>query len=82
MLGETYGPYRSLDAPKLPKRIIKIHDDTDWLDKNYLISASAGYDWVLQEGHQNTSLTELEIIQAAFLNNTKHCHFYYRQPEH
>jgi hypothetical protein len=37
---------------------------------------------VLQEGHQNTRLTELEIIQAAFLNNTKHCHFYYRQPEH
>lgn len=82
LLGETYGPYRSLDAPKLPKRILTINEDADWLDKNYLISASAGYDWVLQEGHQNTSLTELEIIQAAFLNNTKHCHFYYRQPEH
>ncbi|VDI72723.1 Hypothetical predicted protein [Mytilus galloprovincialis] len=81
LLGETYGPYRSLDAPKLPKRF-KINEDADWLDKNYLIAASAGYDWVLQEGHQNTSLTELEIIQAAFLNNTKHCHFYYRQPEH
>lgn len=82
LLGETYGPYRPLESPKLPRRMLSIREDADWLDKNYLIAASAGYGWVLQEGHQNTSLTELEIVQAAFLNNCKHCHFYYRQPEH
>ncbi|XP_061187631.1 uncharacterized protein LOC133195719 isoform X1 [Saccostrea echinata] len=84
LLGESYGPYRQVERPPLPKKIINVEDldEMDWMDKNYLMAASAGYTWVLQESHQNTSFTELEIIQAAFLCDNRYCHFYYRQPEH
>lgn len=84
LLGESYGPYRYMEKPPLQKKIRNVEDldDMDWMDKNYLMAASAGYTWVLQESHQNTSFTELEIIQAAFLCDNRHCHFYFRQPEH
>nr|XP_022299795.1 uncharacterized protein LOC111108304 isoform X3 [Crassostrea virginica] len=84
LLGESYGPYRYAEKPPLPKKITNLEDleEMDWMDKNYLMAASAGYTWVLQESHQNTSFTELEIIQAAFLCDNKYCHFYFRQPEH
>ena len=82
LLGETYGPFRSLDSPKLPTNLEDCSEDADWLDKNYLVAASAGYTWVLKEVHQNCSVPELEIIQAAFLSDNRFCHFYYRKPEH
>lgn len=82
LLGETYGPHRQPDGNKLPESLHSMPDDTDWLDKNYMIAASAGYTWILKEVHQNCSIPELEIIQASFLSDNHYCHFYYRQPEH
>ncbi|XP_048741170.2 uncharacterized protein LOC125655060 isoform X3 [Ostrea edulis] len=84
LLGESYGPYRHVERPPLPRKLTNVEEltDMDWMDKNYLMAASAGYTWVLQESHQNTSFTELEIIQAAFLCDSRYCHFYIRQPEH
>ncbi|KAJ8301148.1 hypothetical protein KUTeg_020135 [Tegillarca granosa] len=86
LLGETYGPYRPVDSPPFPRRIPKSPEEIDevesWIDRNYFIAASAGYNWILKEAHQNNSIPELEIIQAAFFNDNKHCHFYFRQPEH
>ncbi|XP_069142583.1 tetratricopeptide repeat protein 41-like isoform X1 [Argopecten irradians] len=82
LLGERYGPYRPIDSPALPKRVTQLPEYATALDRNYLVAASAGYKWVLQEHHQNNSLTELEIIHATFLNDCEYCHFYFRQPEH
>ncbi|KAK3101125.1 hypothetical protein FSP39_001142 [Pinctada imbricata] len=82
MLGESYGPYRPVDWPKLPEKFKVLDEEADWKDRNYMMAAAAGYTWVLKETHQNTSITELEIIQATFLNENKHCYFYFRQPEH
>ncbi|XP_053377944.1 uncharacterized protein LOC123530292 isoform X2 [Mercenaria mercenaria] len=82
LLGETYGPHRTPDGGKLPESLHTLPDDASWIDKNYLVAASAGYSWILKEVHQNCSIPELEIIQAAFLSDNRYCHFYYRQPEH
>ena len=82
LLGESYGPYRPVDLPKLPETFQTPSEECDWRDRNYMMAAAAGYTWVLKETHQNTSITELEIIQATFLSENTHCHFYYRQPEH
>lgn len=82
LLGERYGPYRPVDSPPLPKKVTSFPEYATSLDRNYLVAASAGYTWVLQEHHQNNSLTELEIIHATFLNDCDFAHFYIRQPEH
>ncbi|XP_060075451.1 putative tetratricopeptide repeat protein 41 isoform X2 [Ylistrum balloti] len=82
LLGERYGPYRPVDSLPLPKKVTQLPEYATSLDRNYLVAASAGYEWVLQEHHQNNSLTELEIIHATFLNDCDYCHFYFRQPEH
>ncbi|KAK3585947.1 hypothetical protein CHS0354_038489 [Potamilus streckersoni] len=82
LLGQTYGPFRSADSPKLQKDVISFPSDADWLDRNYTVAASAGYSWILHDSRQNCSITELEIIQAAFLSDNRYCYFYYRQPEH
>ncbi|XP_046333250.2 tetratricopeptide repeat protein 41-like [Haliotis rufescens] len=82
LLGECYGPYRPDSSATLPKCFTSIPESSPPLDRNYMVAASAGYEWVLEESHQNCSLTELEIIQAAFLGDSEHCNFYFRQAEH
>ena len=57
--------------------------DASSLDVNFMVAASGGHDWVLEEENQSCSITELEIIQAAFRNtDTKHCYIYIRQQGH
>ena len=82
LLGETYGPHRPPDEEKLPSSLENLPEDSSWLDRSYLVAASAGYRWIMKDMHQNCSVSELEIIQAAFLTDNRYCHFYYRQPEH
>ena len=83
LLGERYGSHRPNDTDPLPACYEDLTPTAHWLDKSFMIAASAGYDWVLQDTYQHCSITELEVIQAAFLGeNTDHCLFYFRQPEH
>ncbi|RUS76281.1 hypothetical protein EGW08_015953 [Elysia chlorotica] len=55
---------------------------TNWLDKNFLMAGKGGHSWVLQEGHQNSSITELEVTQGVLLCDSLHSTLYYRQSDH
>ena len=81
LLGERYGSHRAADSKPLPSTYEELDTDANWLDKNFLVAASGGYDWVLQETYQHRSVTELEIIQS-LLNGAEHGYFYFRQPDH
>ena len=52
------------DAPPLPERYSDLPSDADWLDRNFMVAASGGYDWVLEDSYQHCSVTELEIMQV------------------
>ncbi len=82
LIGERYGAHRPNDAPPLPKTYKDLPEEADWMDRNFLVAASSGYDWVLQDTYQHASVTELEIIQASFLEDTEFGFFYFRQPDH
>nr|XP_054750859.1 uncharacterized protein LOC129256719 [Lytechinus pictus] len=82
LLGERYGTHRPNDAPLLPSSLEKLPRNMSWLDRNYLIAASKGHEWIMQEAYQYCSVTELEIIQAAILNDSKYCRFYVRDVRH
>lgn len=82
LLGETYGPHRVPDSGRLPESLHSMTEETPWIDRSYMVAAAAGYKWIMKDVHQNCSLPEIEIIQAAFLGDSHKCHFYYRQPEH
>ncbi|XP_071960827.1 putative tetratricopeptide repeat protein 41 [Antedon mediterranea] len=79
LLGERYGSHRSLEEPPLPKSSKELENDANWLDKNFMNAAKNGFSWVVQESLQNSSITELEVIQAAFLNASPHVRFYFRE---
>ncbi|XP_033120018.1 putative tetratricopeptide repeat protein 41 [Anneissia japonica] len=79
LLGERYGSHRSPEEPPLPKTYKELGKDASWLDKNYMIAAENGFSWILQDSFQNSSITELEIIQASFLNDSPHVRFYFRE---
>lgn len=83
LLGERYGSQRPEDSPPLPECYEDLPESASWLDKSLMVAAAAGYDWVCQESYQHCSVTELEIIQAALLNESSDfCYFYFRQPDH
>ena len=82
LLGERYGSHRPNNAPLLPTSFRDLPDDAHWLDTNFLRAAANGHKWVLQDACQKASVTELEIIQAAFLNDSKYCRFYFRDVRH
>lgn len=84
LLGERYGTYRSIDQPPLPSEVDpgEKYSDFDWLGKNFLVAAAKGHDWILQKAYQNCSITELEIIEAAFRNDNQFCRFYIRDVRH
>ncbi|KAL8577364.1 hypothetical protein ACOMHN_038268 [Nucella lapillus] len=54
----------------------------DWLELNLSSAAERGYSWVLQDGHQNCSFPELEIMAACLRGLSNQCTFYFRQAEH
>ena len=85
LLGERYGSRRPDDAELLePDADLENIDgnDINWLDKNYHVAAANGHNWILQEAYQCCSITELEIIQAAYLNDSQYCRFYFRDVRH
>ncbi|XP_038054126.1 tetratricopeptide repeat protein 41-like isoform X2 [Patiria miniata] len=82
LLGERYGSRRPTDARPLQPNADINSKDLTWLDKNYLVAAANGHNWILQEAYQCCSVTELEIIQAVYLNDSQHCRFYFRDVRH
>ncbi|XP_041350097.1 uncharacterized protein LOC121369221 [Gigantopelta aegis] len=82
LLGDCYGPHRPEDEPLLSYTRMINMDKCNPLDRNYLMAATACYGWLLHDDNQACSLTELEIIHAAFLGDSTHCRFYFRQRDH
>ncbi|XP_053319524.1 tetratricopeptide repeat protein 41-like [Spea bombifrons] len=80
LLGHTYGEY----VPETENgRLAVVSDVPDFrslsrVEQNLIVAAKNGYRWVLEEDHSHRSLTELEIIQAVFLQDTKFHYFYFR----
>ena len=66
-MGERYGSYRPTGPESLPASYHKLSDNATWLDKNFMVAAGSGYDWILRDTFQNCSITELEVTQAAIL---------------
>lgn len=64
LLGESYGPHRLPEGGKLPESLNSLPEDASWIDKNYLVAASAGYTWILKEviKKQNILLQELVFV--------------------
>jgi hypothetical protein len=82
LLGECYGYHRPEHAVPLPKTYDDLPDGCDWIDKNFMIADAGGYHWVLKDGRHQCSMTEIEIIEAAFFTDDEYCFFYFRQQEH
>ncbi|XP_031796278.1 putative tetratricopeptide repeat protein 41 isoform X1 [Sarcophilus harrisii] len=75
MLGQTYGEFLREDAnfittgtPDLP--------GLSKVEKNLYVAAHNGYPWVLE--NFTCSFTELEVIQAAFINDSQFQYYYFR----
>ncbi|XP_016299466.1 tetratricopeptide repeat protein 41-like [Sinocyclocheilus anshuiensis] len=46
--------------------------------RNLHVAAEAGYPWVMEDEYRTSSLTELEITKAAFIDNNRSCFFYFK----
>ncbi|XP_043092481.1 tetratricopeptide repeat protein 41 [Puntigrus tetrazona] len=46
--------------------------------RNMNVAAEAGYPWVTEDEYRTSSLTELEITKAAFIDNNRSCFFYFK----
>ncbi|XP_067936998.1 tetratricopeptide repeat protein 41-like [Watersipora subatra] len=81
-LSNQYGVHRPENSAILPDSVDDLPPDADWIDRSMVIASEHGYKWLLDESYTSTSLTELKIIQAAFLNEeAKFCRFYVRDDE-
>ncbi|XP_036615951.1 putative tetratricopeptide repeat protein 41 isoform X1 [Trichosurus vulpecula] len=75
MLGQTYGEFLREDATFLPTGTPDL-PGLSKVEKNLYVAAHNGYPWVLE--NFTCSLTELEVIQAAFMNDSKFQYYYFR----
>jgi hypothetical protein len=85
ILGERYGSFRPQNSPPLPKSYKDLPPDAHWMDKNLLVSAASGYDWVATDEYSGCSVTALEIAQRNFLSSEfgdQFSFYYIRQQEH
>ncbi|XP_041113150.1 putative tetratricopeptide repeat protein 41 isoform X2 [Polyodon spathula] len=81
ILGHQYGEFRPENSKLLPVSVASL-EGLSKVEKNLYVASKNGYPWVLHEENQNCSLTELEIIQAAFLNDPQASFFYFRDCRH
>ncbi|XP_044940703.1 putative tetratricopeptide repeat protein 41 isoform X1 [Mustela putorius furo] len=75
MLGQTYGDFLPDHVPLLFSKGTDLSSLSP-IEQNLYVAAKNGYPWVLE--NPNYSLTEFEIIQAAFLNKSQFQYFYFR----
>ncbi|MGH0122068.1 UNVERIFIED_CONTAM: hypothetical protein FKN15_001793 [Acipenser sinensis] len=81
ILGHQYGEFRPENSKLLPVTVASLEGQPK-VEKNLYVASKNGYPWVLHEENQNCSLTELEITQAAFLNDPQASFFYFRDCRH
>ncbi|XP_076469165.1 uncharacterized protein LOC143299693 [Babylonia areolata] len=83
LLGECYGPYRGNHQTRDREAQSGSNSESiDWLELNLTKAAQNGHPWVLQDGHQQCSISELEILAASLRGHSHQCTFYFRQAEH
>uniref|UniRef100_A0A673TSE5 Tetratricopeptide repeat domain 41 n=1 Tax=Suricata suricatta TaxID=37032 RepID=A0A673TSE5_SURSU len=75
MLGQTYGDFLPDHGPLMLSRVTDL-SSLSIVEQNLYVAAKNGYPWVLE--NPNYSLTEFEIAQAAFLNESPFQYFYFR----
>lgn len=75
MLGQTYGDFLPDYRPLMLFRVPDL-SSLPTIEQNLYVAAKNGYPWVLE--NPNYSLTEFEIAQAAFLNESPFQYFYFR----
>ncbi|XP_074082830.1 putative tetratricopeptide repeat protein 41 isoform X2 [Macrotis lagotis] len=75
MLGQTYGEFLHEDTNFLPTGSPEL-PGLSKVEKNLYVAAHNGYPWVLE--NFTCSLTELEVTQAAFMNNSQFQYYYFR----
>nr|XP_040135013.1 5'-nucleotidase domain-containing protein 3 isoform X3 [Ictidomys tridecemlineatus] len=75
MLGQTYGDFFPDHSPFMFSKA-KDLSNLSKAEQNLYVAAKNGYPWVLET--PNCSLTEFEIIQAAFRNQSQFQYFYFR----
>ncbi|XP_062515813.1 tetratricopeptide repeat protein 41-like [Corticium candelabrum] len=75
LLGERYGSHLPPNAPA-------DHPSATWFEKNLSIAQMNGFEWLRREEFKHKSITELEVIQAAFEeeSNAACAYFYMRDP--
>ncbi|KAL1775383.1 tetratricopeptide repeat protein 41 isoform X1 [Sigmodon hispidus] len=75
LLGQTYGDFLPHYSPFLFSNV-KDFTNLSKAEQNLYVAAKNGYPWVLETPH--CSLTEFEIIQAAFRKESQFQFFYFR----
>lgn len=75
MLGQMYGDFLPDHVPLMLSRVTDLFS-LSTVEQNLYVAAKNGYPWVLE--NPNYSLTEFEVIQAAFLNESPFQYFYFR----
>ncbi|XP_062914465.1 putative tetratricopeptide repeat protein 41 [Mobula hypostoma] len=78
LLGERYGEYCTTSFSVGGSDV----EGLSKLERNLIIAAKNGYPWILDENYRTCSLMELEIIEAAFLNDSQFSFFYIRDPQY
>ncbi|XP_041071354.1 tetratricopeptide repeat protein 41 [Carcharodon carcharias] len=77
MLGQKYGEYCPPDTECYPVGGMDM-EALSKVERNIHIAARNGYSWILREEYKNCSLLELEITEAALLNDSVFSFFYFR----
>ncbi|XP_060269121.1 LOW QUALITY PROTEIN: putative tetratricopeptide repeat protein 41 [Ovis aries] len=75
LLGQTYGDFLHNYSPVIFSKATDL-SSLSRVEQNLYVAAKNGYPWVLE--YPTCSLMELEVIQAAFLNESQFQYFYFR----
>lgn len=76
LLGQTYGDFLHNYSPVMFSKATDL-SSLSKVEQNLYVAAKNGYPWVLE--YPTCSLMELEVIQAAFLNESQFQYFYFRR---
>ena len=76
LLGQTYGDFLHSYSPVMFSKATDL-SSLSRVEQNLYVAAKNGYPWVLE--YPTCSLMELEVIQAAFLNESQFQYFYFRR---